>query len=45
MSKKELPIQFHLVHIEDNQFSPFDEMLDVDKPIEQIGRASCRERV
>lgn len=35
MSKKELPIQFHLVHIEDNQFSTFDEMLHVDKPIEQ----------
>jgi len=35
MSKKELPIKFSLVHIEDNQFSTFDEMLDVDKPIKQ----------
>lgn len=35
MSEKKLPIQFHLVHIEDNQFSTFDEMLNVDKPIEQ----------
>jgi hypothetical protein len=35
MSKKELPIQFTLVHIEDNQFSTFDEMLNVDMPIEQ----------
>ncbi len=35
MSEKKLPIQFTLVHIEDNQFSTFDEMLHVDKPIEQ----------
>ena len=35
MSKKELPIQFTLVHIEDNQFYTFDEMLNVDMPIEQ----------
>ena len=35
MSEKKLPIQFTLVYIEDNQFSTFDEMLHVDKPIEQ----------
>ena len=35
MCKKELDFQFQLVHIEDNQFSTFDEMLHVDKPIEQ----------
>lgn len=35
MCKKELDFQFQLVHIEDNQFSTFDEMLNVDKPIEQ----------
>lgn len=35
MSKKELPIQFSLVHIEENQFSTFDEALGEDKPIEQ----------
>lgn len=35
MSKKELPIKFSLVHIEDNQFSTFDEALENDKPIEQ----------
>lgn len=35
MSKKELPFKFALVHIEDNQFSTFDEMLDIDKPIKQ----------
>ncbi|NLZ96003.1 MAG: hypothetical protein GX921_09305 [Bacteroidales bacterium] len=35
MSKKELPISFSLVHIEDNQFSTFEEMLDVEKPIQQ----------
>ena len=35
MSKKKLPINFSLIHIEDNQFSTFDEMLNVDKPIEQ----------
>ena len=35
MCEKKLPVQFQLVHIEDNQFSTFDEMLDADKPIEQ----------
>lgn len=35
MSKKELPINFSLVHIEDNQFSTFEKMLDVEKPIQQ----------
>lgn len=35
MSEKKLPIQFTLIYIEDNQFSTFDEMLNVDKPIEQ----------
>ena len=35
MSKKKLPINFSLIHIEDNQFSTFEEMLDVEKPIQQ----------
>lgn len=35
MSKKELPIQFSLVQIEENQFSTFDEILEEDKPIKQ----------
>lgn len=36
MSKKKvLPIKFSLVHIEENQFSTFDEALDEDKPIQQ----------
>ena len=35
MSEKKLPIKFQLIHIEDNQFSTFEEMLDVEKPIKQ----------
>jgi|SRR5690554_1476218 len=34
-NKKELPIKFSLVKIEENQFSTFDEILRIDKPIEQ----------
>lgn len=35
MSEKELSINFSLVHIEENQFSTFEEMLDAKKPIQQ----------
>lgn len=35
MSKEKLSIKFDLIHIEDNQFSTFEEMLDVEKQIQQ----------
>ncbi len=35
MSKKQLPIQFKLVHIEEKQFASFDDVLENENPIEQ----------
>lgn len=35
MSKKELPIKFTLVHIEEKQFASFENALEKESPIEQ----------